>query len=105
VSGSRNRASIRRRRFIQFFAVCVPSPSTSVHAATDVATRDVGVFDDVVQQCRDRLTLAPAVLEHERRHREKVRDVGDVAALPGLSMVVLGGVLQRSRDFIGHYGP
>ena len=66
----------------------------------DVATRDVGVFDDVVQQRRDRLTLAPAVLEHERRHCEEVRDVGDVAALPGLAAMVLGRVLQRSREFI-----
>ena len=55
------------------------------------------VLDGVVQDARDRLVLVAAVLEHERRHREQVRDVRDPRALAAL----IGMEQRRPADRLG----
>jgi hypothetical protein len=52
------------------------------------------IFDRVVEKRCNRLILAPAVLEHERRDAEQVRYVRQVRPLPGLYPVELGCELQ-----------
>ena len=61
------------------------------------------VLDRVVQQRADRLGLAPAHLEHERRDAEQVRDVRDRRALAQLPAVVLGGQQQRAVEALGQH--
>mgnify|MGYP000375875252 CR=1 FL=1 len=56
------------------------------------------VFDRVVQQAYDRLVCGATVLEHDSRHADQVRDVGNVRLLSQLNRVQLGRKGQRAAE-------
>jgi hypothetical protein len=54
-----------------------------------------GVLDRVVQQCRDRLVLAAAVLQHQRADAHQVGEVGHPGALAEVEPVPFERELER----------
>ena len=94
----------------------VGSPSGSVQPATIRATasaelvgdpiEDLGavILDRIVQQRRDRLVLAAAVLEDQRRDGLQVREVRDGRAAPALACVQELRLHQRLRVARAEHG-
>ena len=59
------------------------------------------IFGGVVQQRGDRLVLAAAVVEHDRRDAHEVAEVGRAGALARLRGVRLMGVAERLVEPVG----
>src|SRR6266511_2247614 len=73
-------------------------------ADVDQALGPALVFDRVVEERRDRLLLAASGFQHERGNAEQMGHVGDVAALPALGGVSLGGVSQGLLERRSEHG-
>jgi hypothetical protein len=63
-----------------------------------------GVFDRIVQQAADRGILTAAVLQHQRRDRHHVGQVGDTRPLAQLRGVYLAGHSDRPLKPGGQQG-
>ena len=61
------------------------------------------ILQRVVQQGGDRLVLGTAVLQHQRRDAEQVRQIRHIAALSTLAGMDIGGVHKRVGEAAGEH--
>jgi len=75
-------------------------PDPLAQCAHPAVIQGPAVLDRVVQQARDRLVAVPAVLEHQPRHSDQVRDVRDVGLLADLRRVQPGRKRQCALEVL-----